>query len=66
MGALGKSDLVRHIIVGDHKAASVAVLVSTMRSPDHIGHKMVARRLQNLPVSGAHPMPLGVLDIRIK
>src|SRR5262249_34360114 len=70
-GVLSKSDLIRHIIAGDLKDASVATLMSTeiisCAPEDEIQTAweiMVARRLQNMPVLAADKKPVGILDIR--
>ncbi|MER9445202.1 CBS domain-containing protein [Mesorhizobium sp. M0340] len=70
-GVLSKSDLVRHLANSGPTEASAAALMSrsvVYCGPDDDLHSvwqtMTAQRLQNVPVLGAGPKLLGVLDIR--
>ncbi|TIX44634.1 MAG: CBS domain-containing protein [Mesorhizobium sp.] len=70
-GVLSKSDLVRHLANSGPTEAPVSALMSrsvVYCGPDDDLHSvwqtMIAQHLQNVPVLGAGPKLLGVLDIR--
>jgi CBS domain-containing protein len=71
VGALTKSDLVRHLANSGSMQTTVATLMTqpiVHCSPDDdvhlVSETMAAQRLQNLPVLGLERRPLGILDIR--
>jgi CBS domain-containing protein len=70
-GVLSKSDIIRHLAHRDPARASVATLMSrdiVACAPNEevyaVWQKMLAQRLQNMPVIGSDSIPMGVLDVR--
>jgi predicted transcriptional regulator len=71
VGVVSKSDLVRHLARAGHVDVPIPevmtrTLISASPGDDlrRTWKFMVSRRLQNLPLLGAHGKPVGTLDIR--